>query len=176
MATLLLDLGGNENNRVTNSSAQIIQSRLVPQRAEMQESDWNRLEERKALPKIVEKHKFGTDQHKTIHSAGSSVETVRAIDDDGVRIYRMSVAKEIRRIKSQIEEMHLEKWRGEVEITGFVTKNQLITFSVAKSSGDKQIDDVAVGMLKLATNAASLPEELRGKQFSLSFEVRFAKD
>ena len=99
------------------------------------------------------------------------------IDADGLRQYRLALAKEARRYKRYPALARERNWEGGVTVTiSIPIPGALPLVSLGKSSGHEILDRQALEMIGLAVLAASLPESLRGKAVTVSLPVRYSLD
>jgi len=99
------------------------------------------------------------------------------IDADGLRQYRLALAKEARRYKRYPALARERNWEGVVTVTiSIPLPGALPLVSLGKSSGHEILDRQALEMIGQAVLAASLPESLRGKAVSVSLPVRYSLD
>lgn len=99
------------------------------------------------------------------------------IDADGLRQYRLALAKEARRYKRYPALARERNWEGVVTVTiSIPLPGALPLVSLGKSSGHEILDRQALEMIGQAVLAASLPESLRGKAVSVNLPVRYSLD
>ncbi|KXB30515.1 hypothetical protein AT959_14400 [Dechloromonas denitrificans] len=114
--------------------------------------------------------------------AAPAMQTITAmptevIDADGLRQYRLALAKEARRYKRYPALARERNWEGVVTVTiSIPIPGALPLVSLGKSSGHEILDRQALEMIGQAVLAASLPESLRGKAVSVSLPVRYSLD
>lgn len=115
-------------------------------------------------------------------AAAPAAQTIAAvptdvIDADGLRQYRLALAKEARRYKRYPALARERNWEGVVTVTiSIPLPGALPLVSLGKSSGHEILDRQALEMIGQAVLAASLPESLRGKAVSVSLPVRYSLD
>lgn len=95
------------------------------------------------------------------------------IDADGVRQYRLALARESRRYKRYPERALLAGIGGTAEVRVEHETGAAPVARLARSSGDESLDAAAVSMLRQAAPHTSLPESLRGRSFAVSLPVVF---
>ena len=99
------------------------------------------------------------------------------LDPDGLRVYRVALAGELRRFKSYPPRAVEAGWTGTVEIgvsinaTGDVQAVQLI-----KTSGYHELDEKALDMMRHAAPRTAIPGALRGQPFSIKLPIAFTLD
>lgn len=99
------------------------------------------------------------------------------IDADGLRLYRLALAKEARRYKRYPALARERNWEGVVTVTiSIPLPGALPLVALGKSSGHEILDRQALEMIGQAVLAASLPESLRGRAVTVSLPVRYSLD
>lgn len=96
---------------------------------------------------------------------------------DGLRGYRIAVAREARRFKRYPSQATASGWEGSAEITlqvGPDGRPQPAT--LARSSGHEPLDRAALAMIDAGAQRARLPEALRGRSFAVLLPVVFDLD
>lgn len=97
-----------------------------------------------------------------------------AISLDGVRQYRLNLAREARRFKRYPELARERGWEGVVVVVvNTVAGAATPLVSLSQSSGFEQLDLAALELLEMAVESAVLPESLRGRQFGLTLPVDY---
>jgi len=99
--------------------------------------------------------------------------TTAGIDAEGVREYRLALARESRRYKRYPERALLAGIGGTAEVRIEHATGAVPVARLARSSGDESLDAAAVSMLRKAAPRTSLPESLRGRSFVVSLPVIF---
>lgn len=100
-----------------------------------------------------------------------------AVDADGLRQYRLALAREARRYKRYPALARERSWEGVVVVTIIIPlPGALPRVALGTSSGHEILDRQALEMIGQAVLSAALPESLRGKAVSLSLPVRYALD
>ena len=93
---------------------------------------------------------------------------------DGVRQYRLNLAREARRFKRYPELARERGWEGVVVVVvNTVAGAATPLVSLSQSSGFEQLDLAALELLEMAVESAVLPESLRGRQFGLTLPVDY---
>lgn len=94
-------------------------------------------------------------------------------DADGLRQYRLALAREARRFKRYPERALLAGIGGTAEVRVEQAAGALPVARLAHSSGDEALDAAALNMMREATPRTLIPEPLRGRSFSVSLPVIF---
>lgn len=95
-------------------------------------------------------------------------------DPDGLRSYRMALAREARRFKRYPREAKAAGWTGTAEVRLEVGEGGTArTPSLARSSGHEALDGAALAMTAAAAQATAVPAVLRGKAFTVVLPVEF---
>lgn len=98
-------------------------------------------------------------------------------DAEGLRIYRLSLAREARRYKVYPAIARERAWQGEVVVdisTRPGLRAPVVTLS--QTSGHAVLDAQAVAMMESAARQASVPESLRGKRLVISLPISYRLD
>ncbi|RTL48147.1 MAG: energy transducer TonB [Rhodocyclaceae bacterium] len=106
----------------------------------------------------------------------SPARAAEGLDAEGLRSYRMALAVHARRYRQYPEAAVQAGLRGTAEIRLWVLPGGGVTVSLERSSGHDALDEAALGMVRQATLAASLPDSLQGRQFALLIPLRFDPD
>jgi len=98
-------------------------------------------------------------------------------DADGLRAYRIVLAREAR-IHRHYPTLARERgWTGTAEVSVDVSREgQARQILLARSSGHDILDREAVQMMSRAAAAAALPDSLRGREFAVRLPVVFDLD
>lgn len=107
-------------------------------------------------------------------SGGSPQPAVEGLDADGLRGYRVALAREARRFKRYPRQAIDAGWEGTAEIhvavlAGGVTRDA----RVVRSSGHPVLDDAALEMLTNAMSVTPVPPTLLERSFAVSLPVVF---
>ena len=94
-------------------------------------------------------------------------------DADGLRQYRLALAREARRFKRYPERALLAGIGGTAEVRVEQAAGALPVARLAHSSGDEALDAAALNMMREAAPRTLIPEPLRGRSFSVSLPVIF---
>ena len=93
---------------------------------------------------------------------------------DGLRGYRIAVAREARRFKRYPPQATASGWEGIAEIAVEVgADGQPQPATLARSSGHEPLDRAALTMIDAGAQRARLPETLRGRSFAVKLPVVF---
>ena len=99
--------------------------------------------------------------------------TAIAVSADGLRRYRLGLAIQARRFKRYPPRALAAGWSGTTNIRLAVDAAGRSEASVARSSGYAVLDEAARTLIAQSAQRTSLPEELRGKAFSIDLPVLF---
>lgn len=105
---------------------------------------------------------------------GSEEAPVPGLDADGLRRYRLAVGLAMRGARNYPAQARRQGWEGRVDLrlTVFADGRPCLV-RLEKSSGHAVLDEQARNMLLGAALNASLPESLRGRDFTIPVTVRF---
>lgn len=96
------------------------------------------------------------------------------VEGDGLRAYRIGLAREARAHRSYPPLARERGWSGTAEVRIDVSpEGRARQVQLARSSGHEVLDREALHMMSRAAAAASLPESLRGRAFAVSLPVVF---
>ena len=96
---------------------------------------------------------------------------------DGVRQYRLNLAREARRFKRYPDLARERHWEGIVVlVVTTVAGGKVPQVTLSQSSGFDLLDQAALELLELAVQTAVLPENLRGHQFGLTLPIHYRLD
>lgn len=99
------------------------------------------------------------------------------ISVDGLRQYRLNLAREARRFKRYPELARERGWEGVVVVVVNTAAGAAAPLvSLSQSSGFDQLDQAALELLETAVQTAVLPESLHGRQFGLTLPVDYRLD
>lgn len=111
------------------------------------------------------------DAHPAVSSA---LLTAPGLDADGLRIYRLSVAREARRYKRYPLRAIEAAWAGTVELRVDVpTGIAQPTVQLIRSSGYPVLDEAALEMVRQALPTTPVPIALREQGFSVNLPIVF---
>lgn len=97
-----------------------------------------------------------------------------SIDGDGLRGYRIALAREARRYKRYPVRALEAEWAGTAELRVSVAAGgQPQEVQLARSSGHDLLDAAALEMLRRALPVTRVPDSLRGRAFSVDLPVVF---
>jgi protein TonB len=94
-------------------------------------------------------------------------------DPDGLRQYRLALAREARRFKRYPERALLAGIGGTAEVRVEHAAGAVPVAWLARSSGDEALDAAALSMMREAAPRTLVPEPLRGRSFAVSLPVIF---
>jgi len=95
------------------------------------------------------------------------------VDADGLRQYRLALAREARRYKRYPERALLAGIGGTAEVRVELGAGAMPLTRLARSSGNEALDTAALEMMRQAAPRTTLPEALRGRAFAVSLPVIF---
>lgn len=99
------------------------------------------------------------------------------IDADGLRQYRLALAREARRYKHYPERAMLAGIGGTAQVRIDIgVDGSVRSARLAESSGNDSLDAAAVAMVRQAAPRALLPEMLRGRAFPVTLPIIFNPD
>lgn len=109
-------------------------------------------------------------------AAAAPAPTSESISADGLRQYRLALAREARRLKRYPPLARERGWEGTAQIAAVFASAAEPTVALAHSSGHAALDEQALLMITRAVQSAELPESLRGRQFRVLVPVQFSLD
>ena len=96
---------------------------------------------------------------------------------DGVRQYRLNLAREARRFKHFPPLARERGWEGvAVVVVGTVAGVPLPQVSLSQSSGFELLDQEALMLVAQAVTTAALPDSLRNRTFALTLPIHYRLD
>mgnify|MGYP003508428869 CR=1 FL=1 len=95
------------------------------------------------------------------------------IHADGLRQYRLALAREARRFKRYPEQALQAGIGGTAEVRVELEGGALPVTRLARSSGHEALDAAALDMMRRAAPRTTVPELLRGQTFAVSLPVVF---
>jgi periplasmic protein TonB len=105
---------------------------------------------------------------------GSSLAPAEGVDPEGLRSYRLALAREARPYKRYTHQANEAGWVGTVELRVSVRVGGIAQAAeLTKSSGHATLDDAALEMLQRALPATPLPPTLQGQAFAVTLPVVF---
>lgn len=109
--------------------------------------------------------------------AGEAVARLEDTNPDGIRQYRLSLAREARRFKRYPDVARERGWEGDVVIVvNTVAGAELPQVALGRSSGLALLDNEAVSLVGQAVRSAAIPDSLRGRSFALTLPIQFRID
>ena len=109
--------------------------------------------------------------------SGAGAGQAEKLDLDGVRQYRLSLAREARRFKRYPDEARERGREGVVVlIVTTIAGVAIPQVKLSQSSGSDLLDQAALELLETAVKAAMLPESLQGQQFALTLPIHYRLD
>jgi periplasmic protein TonB len=113
-----------------------------------------------------------------VRSAGSpsspALSAAEGVDADGLRSYRLALAREAKRHKRFPTRAIEAGWVGTTELRVSVSADGMApTVRLEKSSGHDALDEAALDMLRLALPTTPVPPSLRGRTFAVNLPVVF---
>ncbi len=104
----------------------------------------------------------------------SSLEASEGADPEGLRSYRLALARAAGRHKRYPVQAIEAGWAGTVEVRVAARADGVTQAAeLAKSSGHAVLDEAALDMLRRAVPATPLPPTLQGKAFAVNLPVLF---
>ena len=95
------------------------------------------------------------------------------VDADGLRSYRLALARETRRYKRYPARAIEAGWEGTAELRVDVTGRAAPTVHLTKSSGHRALDEAALEMLRQALPVTPVPAPLQARAFSVELPIVF---
>jgi len=96
---------------------------------------------------------------------------------DGVRQYRLNLAREARRFKDYPRVARERGWEGVVVVVvNTVAGVAVPVVDLSQSSGFDSLDQAALDLVGQAVGTATMPETLRGRQFALTLPIHYRLD
>lgn len=119
-------------------------------------------------------------------TASSSVATAAAepavaqkseISPEGMRQYRLNLAREARRFKNYPSLARERGWEGVVVVVvNAVAGGGVPQIGLSQSSGFALLDEEARKLVSLAAQTAMMPDSLRNRQFALTLPIHYRLD
>ncbi len=95
-------------------------------------------------------------------------------DADGIRAYRVSLAREARSHRQYPPLARERGWTGEAEVELDVSRQgRAGHILLARSSGHEILDREALAMMSRAATSAALPPSLHGQAFTVRLSIEF---
>jgi protein TonB len=95
------------------------------------------------------------------------------VNADGLRGYRLALAREAGRHKSYPQQAIDAGWSGTVQVQVTMPVDGLPRQALLASSGFVLLDSAATEMLRRALPTTPVPESLRGRAFSVTLPIVF---
>lgn len=95
------------------------------------------------------------------------------LNADGLRSFRVALAREVRRYKRYPARADEARWQGTVVLRVSLTASTAPSVQLAESSGYSELDAAALEMLRQALPSARIPASLRERAFSVELPVVF---
>lgn len=96
------------------------------------------------------------------------------VSADGIRQYRLNLAREARRFKHYPPLARQRGWEGvAVVVVNTVAGADLPQATLSQSSGFDALDEEALDLVGQAIRNASLPDSLRGRKFALTLPIHY---
>lgn len=106
-------------------------------------------------------------------AVASALPASAGLDADGLRSYRLALAREARRHKRYPARAIEAGWEGTAELRVTVTVRAAPTVHLLRSSGHAALDAAALDMLGNAIPATALPASLKDREFSVDLPIVF---
>ena len=107
--------------------------------------------------------------------AASVPNKLASLDADGLRRYRLALARETRRAWVYPQQALMHKLEGTTEIRlELLAGGRFAAARIEKSSGHTALDDAALKIITSAANAAPVPNSLLGEPVSILLPVVFS--
>lgn len=107
-------------------------------------------------------------------SSYSVAEGADAPDADGLRQYRLALARQMRAFKRYPQAAKDSGLSGKAVIQLALAAGQVVAVKAADSSGAKLLDEVALDMVRRAAQQTEIPASLRSGRYVISVAVLFA--
>lgn len=107
-------------------------------------------------------------------SPAASPGEAASLDADGIRAYRIMLAREAKAYRNYPALARERGWTGTAEVSVDITRDgRARHILLARSSGHDVLDREAVQMMSRAAASAALPDSLRGREFAVRLPVVF---
>lgn len=115
--------------------------------------------------------------HEAVTAAGAAAAPKDEVSPDGVRQYRLNLAREARRFKRYPPLARQRGWEGVVVVLVSTVASGLVPqVSLSQSSGFELLDQEALELVSQAAHTATVPESLRNRQFGLTLPIHYRLD
>lgn len=106
-------------------------------------------------------------------AAGAASPATAGPDPDGLRQYRLTLAREAGRFKRYPQRARVDGISGTAEVRIEHEAGRAPVARLARSSGNAALDAAALDMMRQAAPRAAIPETLRERAFVVSLPVVF---
>lgn len=111
---------------------------------------------------------------ETVPGSSSAPSPIDSVSPDGVRQYRLNLAREARRFKRYPALARQRGWEGVVVvIVTMIAGGAIPHVSLSQSSGIDLLDQEALELVSQAVHIAAIPESLRNRQFALTLPIHY---
>lgn len=115
--------------------------------------------------------------HDAVTAASAAAAPKDEVSPDGVRQYRLNLAREARRFKRYPPLARQRGWEGVVVVLVSTVASGLVPqVSLSQSSGFELLDQEALELVSQAAHTATVPESLRNRQFGLTLPIHYRLD
>ncbi len=127
------------------------------------------------------RQKFAEPPIETMPSGKSEVGTaspvlIDSVPEDGIRQYRISLAREARLYRQNQPKFTVDRERQVVLVISTVKGLLLPQVTISQSSDDVVLDHHAREVIEAAVKRVSVPALLNGREFGLTLSIQFAPD
>ncbi len=113
--------------------------------------------------------------HVAAHAPAQTIGTPApdgALDGDGVRAYRLALARSARHARATLTDLPTGNGRVELRV---IVDRYARRVEVGASSGQAALDAAALALMGRAVSEAPMPEVLRGQAFELAVPIEFGQ-
>lgn len=108
-------------------------------------------------------------------SAAAPASAQEGVSAEGLRQYRLSLARAARCFKDYPPLARERGWEGSAEVTVTVGRLQPMPgVALTRSSGIALLDEQALAMIGRAAGLVALPQTLQGQEFRMPMTIRFS--
>lgn len=119
----------------------------------------------------------GAAESSTVQAVTAAVaapESQAGVDAEGLREYRLALARQARSFKRYPKRAEEAGWAGTAEVRISILENgQALEPKLQRSSGHALLDEAAIEMIRQALPATPVPPALRQQAFSIDLPVVF---